>query len=189
MYYLLGALLVLVLFAFSRAGSARATPNVTGGLAVHLQDELLVLERIAIAAARESNGRVLDHSDESVKIVEDLILLDTKIESLSQEDKTQQILTLGSYVGEVLVKNLEGQWRMEEMSHPLPFIVFPNGIRASPFDLVSSQFSSPERILETGYANLIEVVSELPAPINGGGFQSSDMQAHLETPDGRSDGE
>jgi len=191
MYYLLGALVALVLFVFSRGVSVRtsgANPRITKGLAEHLQEELLVLERIAIAAARESSGKVLDHSDQSIKVVEDLIYLDSNFSSLSQEDRSQQVLALGSYVGEVLVRTLDGQWRIEELSHPLPFIVFPNGIRASPFDLVSSQFASPERTLETAYANLITVVSELPGPIIDG-VQASDAPIQLNIPDRETEGD
>jgi hypothetical protein len=155
MYYLLGALAAVIIFAFSRANSISKSRSKTSlCISEHLHEELLMLDRITVSAARDSSGAVLDHSDQSIVTLEDLLIAKQSVPLHTAEE----IIAVGGYLGEVLVRNHAGVWMNEEASHPLPFIVFPNGVRASSFDLVQSQAVTETRILAQGYATLLEIV-------------------------------
>ncbi len=162
MYYLLAALAAVVIFAFTRANihhNARALRTTSASEPLH--EELLVLDRIAISVAKQTSAIVLDHSNDQIVQVETLV---RETPALASEEFSRRMLVFGSYLGETLVRNHAGSWQVEEPSHPLPFLSFPGGMRASSFDLVHAQLLSSESILSSDYAKLIALIHVTPAP-------------------------
>jgi len=141
---LLSCILIFSLFRGRRsrelsiAGSSGLTPS---NRSTH---ELELLAEIARAGYKQATGEELSYSDESVPKLEVLLPTNFEIQENVSEPSiaNERIATLGSFIGEVLIRRHQGKWMFDQSVHLLPFVQFPSGLRASPFDVLQSGSAS-----------------------------------------------
>ena len=169
MIYLLLVLAAIVIFAFSRAGKHTAQYESRTRTDVRtIQEDLTLLDTIALSVTEQLGVGQLDHTDASIDVVERM-LLQHRTNVPSDSTSSRVVIAFGSYMGTLLVRNHHGAWQSDVAQHPLPFIELPSGVRASPFDLISVAQSDPSRPLKELYASLVSHAQPNEAPRSASG--------------------
>ena len=106
--------------------------------------------RICEAAAKDAFGVDLDHTDESLTKLDELIAdgwtgADTI--ASSAESQRDPLYVFASYVGDILVRHHQAEWRLSIISSgtPWPSLYFKAAdLTASPFEMVERKLHDPE---------------------------------------------
>jgi len=165
------AFFVLIFLAVLRARKSRTVTNSGSTVAraskatVQQVGELRQLAMIASTAFADSIHKPLDFTDASIERLDPLLppigLMKDADGQMAPPNVQirERILVLGSYVGEVLIRHHHGAWNIDPAVHPLPFIEFSGGLRASPFDLLQSEANAGGRKVAELYADLLSELS------------------------------
>lgn len=107
------------------------------------------------ALMRDSYGVHLDYSPASVNLLDDLI--DANFGPGSADDNAALIVSMGSYVGEVIIRSHGGCWRADEEFFHSPAVVIEGKFQTRTFPLsrVWKRFEyGPQHSLEAYYAEV-----------------------------------
>lgn len=93
-----------------------------------IQDELKRLAQIHVDTAKQISGLDFDYSEASIALLDPMIENNWGAEVPSQLDAMVQII--GAYVGEVIVRNLQGEWAQADGRWVVEFAI-PHGSTAN----------------------------------------------------------
>lgn len=101
-----------------------------------LSDLMQASAKDAVQYASEEHQLTLDHSQESLTLV-DRILADLHHRELSQKHSAEMMFTLcnmlGAYIGEVFINSVGGQWQQNNNDSKAPFIFVQYHDKEFPF--------------------------------------------------------
>ena len=114
--------------------------------------------RICEAAARNAFGVDLDHTDASLRKLDELIAAGWADTSTHDSTAQRDILyVIAAYIGDVLIRHHHAEWRLDRIQHSssietqvmslnptLPYLYFNNtAIMASPFEIAEHKLREP----------------------------------------------
>jgi hypothetical protein len=131
--------LLLLALRTSRAGEARRHR-------LHEEERMTISAKICEAAARDAFGVELDHSMESIILLDSLITNGWSKEPISAEDLTKgnTPFIFAAYLGDVFVHHAKAQW---QWNNDEGFLYFQNLKRtALPFELIKQKLNEPSGV-------------------------------------------
>ena len=101
--------------------------------------------RVCRAAARNAFRVDLDHSDQSLPVLDEIMTTgwghDAAHKDLASKDS---VFTMASYLGDVLRRHHGAEWQLERTKHKLPYLYFKTSdLAASPFDIIEKKLEAP----------------------------------------------
>jgi len=121
-----------------------------------LQKKMLREAQICQESIMTTFDKMLDYSEGSIRILDQVINELYKKKNLSQGSLDKLIVTFGAYFGQTFLNNLSGMW----FNHPnfnLPIIFSPKALfEFSPFEIIKQKFQHIEKYdLYIAYQDLV----------------------------------
>lgn len=91
---------------------------------------------LCVQSARDVSGVVLDYSVESLELLDDIIE-GFREDGVTANQVAETLFTFGCYVGEVFVRNCNGEWRNAEDTSFSQFAGFPIVVQLGPTNFVN----------------------------------------------------
>jgi hypothetical protein len=121
-----------------------------------LQKKMLRESQICTESVMTTFDKMLDYSESSIRILDQVINELYKKKSLSQGSMDRLIVSFGAYFGQTFLNNMSGMW----FQHPdfdLPLVFSPKALfEFSPFEIMRQKFQLVEKYdLYIAYQDLV----------------------------------
>lgn len=163
MFFLISILLVIIagvtvyfIIDTKKTQTVETSPYIPNFQDEQLQKKMLREAQICTESVMTTFDKMLDYSEGSIRILDQVINDLYKKKSLSQGSLDRLIVTFGAYFGQTFLNNQSGMW-FQHPSFNLPIIFSPKALfEFSPFEIIKQKFQYIEKYdLYIAYQDLV----------------------------------
>ncbi len=107
-----------------------------------LNKKMLKQAQLCVESVLTAFDKQLDYSDESVRILDQVIAEGWKGKGISQNSRERVVSTFGAYLGQTFINNHGGIWYEQPPKGSLPIVFVPkSNFEFSPADMLREKFT------------------------------------------------